>query len=53
MIQKGGFKRNLLATFQLKAMEVHAEFPLFTVNHDLEENVEEEDVMIQPYHSRM
>ena len=45
MIQKGwqncGFERVFLPTFQLKAMEVNAESPLFTVNHKLEENVEE------------
>lgn len=28
----------------MKAMEVNVEYPLFTVNHDLEVNVEEEDV---------
>ena len=48
MIQKGwqkcGFERTFLSTLQLKAMEVNVESPLFTVNHDLEENVEEEDV---------
>jgi hypothetical protein len=48
MIQKGwqkcGFERTFLPTFQLKAMEVNAESPLFTVNHDLEENVEEDDI---------
>ena len=48
MIQKGwqkcGFENIFLPTFQLKAMEVNAESPLFTMNHDLEENVEEEDI---------
>jgi hypothetical protein len=42
--QKCGFERTFLPTFQLKAIEVNAESPLFIVNHDLEENVEEEDV---------
>jgi hypothetical protein len=41
--QKCGFERSFLPTFQLKAMEVNVEFPLFNVNHDLEENVEEKD----------
>jgi hypothetical protein len=44
MWQKCGFERSFLPTFQLKAMEVNAESPLFTVNHDLEENVEEDDI---------
>ena len=42
--QKCGFERVFLPIFQLKAMEVNVEFPLFIVNHNLEENVEEEDV---------
>lgn len=48
MIEKGwqkcGFDRCFLPSFQVKAMEVNAETPLFTINPDLEENVEEEDV---------
>ena len=42
--QKYRFERTFLLTFQLKAMEVNVESPLFTVNHDLKENVEEDDV---------
>ena len=42
--QKCGFENVFLPTFQLKTMELNVESPLFTVNHDLEENVDAEDV---------
>ena len=42
--QKCEFQIIFLPTFQLKTMEVNVESPLYSVNHDLEENVEEEVV---------
>ena len=48
MIQKGwqkcGIERAFIPSFQLKAMEANVETSLFTVNTNVKENVEDDNI---------